>query len=93
MKTTLTLSALALAIAGAMTTNIASAQTQRIRVDGDVQTRVTQLGWTVDGPFALRTIELVVRNPHDRPLEATVRLPLAANERLRRYALNIGKNF
>ena len=89
MKTTLTLSALALAIAGAMTTNIASAQTQRIRVDGDVQTRVTQLGWTVDGPFALRTIELVVRNPHDRPLEATVRLPLAANERLRRYALDI----
>ena len=89
MKTTPTLSALALAIAGAMTTNIASAQTQRIRVDGEVQTRVTQLDWTVDGPFALRTIELVVRNPHDRPLEATVRLPLAANERLRGYALDI----
>ena len=89
MKTTPPLSALALAIAGAMTTNIACAQTQRIRVDGEVQTRVTQLGWTVDGPFALRTIELVVRNPHDRPLEATVRLPLAANERLRGYALDI----
>ncbi|MCC7097546.1 MAG: DUF2135 domain-containing protein [Thermomonas sp.] len=89
MKTTPAVSALALALACAMGASNANAQVQPIRVDGDVQSSVTQLGWTVDGPFALRRIELVVRNPHDRPLEATVRLPLAANERLRGYALDV----
>jgi len=89
MKTTPAVSALALAVACAMGASNANAQVQPIRVDGDVQSSVTQLGWTVDGPFALRRIELVVRNPHDRPLEATVRLPLAANERLRGYALDV----
>ncbi|UWX04344.1 hypothetical protein H1235_04120 [Pseudoxanthomonas sp. NC8] len=43
----------------------------------------------LDGPFALQRVELVLRNPHDRPLETTVSLPLAANERLHGYALDV----
>ena len=87
MKTALALPPLALACLIGI--NAAHAQSPRLRVDGEVQASVTQLDWTLDGPFALRRIELVVRNPHDRALEATVRLPLAANERLRSYALDI----
>lgn len=89
MNTTLARSALALALACSLGCATVNAQTPRIRVDGEVQASVTQLDWRVDGPFALRRIELVVRNPHDRPLEATVRVPLAGNERLRGYALDV----
>lgn len=89
MRTLPTLSSLALALAAALVPIHAGAESPQIRVDGDVLTHATGLEWTVDGPFALRRIELVVRNPHDRPLEATVRLPLAANERLRGYALDV----
>ncbi|HRO62568.1 VIT domain-containing protein [Thermomonas sp.] len=80
---------LAFALAAAIASSSALAESPQIRVEGEVQTRATALEWTLDGPFALRRIELVVRNPHNRPLEAVVRLPLAANERLRGYALDV----
>ncbi|QNN47060.1 DUF2135 domain-containing protein [Thermomonas brevis] len=77
------------ALAFALLAGTAHAATPQIRADGDVQLAATQLEWTLDGPFALRRIELVVRNPHDRPLETTVQLPLASNERLHGYALDV----
>ena len=57
--------------------------------DGDVVLSTSRLEWELDGPFALRRIELQVRNPHERPLEATVTVALAANERLHGYALDV----
>jgi hypothetical protein len=78
-----------LALASSLLAGAAHAATPRIRADGDVQLATTRLEWTLDGPFALRRIELVIRNPHDRPLEATVQLPLAADERLHGYALDV----
>lgn len=89
MNTTPALARLALALSCCLAAGSAAATEPQIRVDGEVLLTTTRLEWTVDGPFALRRIELVVRNPHDRPLEATVRLPLAANERLRGYALDV----
>ncbi len=89
MKPTPALSALALALACGLASTCALAQSPQIRVDGEVQATTSTLEWTVDGPFALRRIELVVRNPHGRALEANVQVPLAANERLRGYALDV----
>lgn len=83
--TTLGLVALASILLG----GTAQAATPQIRADGDVQLAATRLEWTLDGPFALRRIELVLRNPHDRPLETTVQLPLDGNERLHGYALDV----
>lgn len=67
----------------------AAAAGERITIDGDIQLTTKQLEWTLDGPFALRRIELVLHNPHNRPLEAQVQLPLASHERLRGYALDV----
>ncbi|WP_372015727.1 VIT domain-containing protein [Pseudoxanthomonas sp. 10H] len=67
----------------------ASAGAAVIEADGDVLLSAGQVEWTLDGPFALRRVELVLRNPHDRPLETTVSLPLASNERLHGYALDV----
>ena len=60
-----------------------------IKADQDIQSSVRRLHWDLDGPFAKRSIELVLRNPHQRPLEATVHLPLAGHERLQGYALDV----
>lgn len=78
-----------LALLSTLLASAANAANPQLRADGDVQLSATRLEWTLDGPFALRRIELVVRNPHDRPLEATVQLPLAADERLHGYALDV----
>ncbi len=66
-----------------------AATSPRIQADDQVQLAATQVEWTLDGPFALRRVELVIRNPHDRPLVTTVQVPLAGNERLHGYALDI----
>lgn len=60
-----------------------------IKADQDIQSRVRRLHWDLDGPFAKKSIELTLRNPHNRQLEATVHLPLAGNERLQGYALDV----
>jgi tetratricopeptide (TPR) repeat protein len=67
----------------------AAATPPRIEADDQVQLTATRVEWMLDGPFALRRVELLIRNPHDRPLETTVQVPLAGNERLRGYALDI----
>ena len=66
-----------------------AATTPKLQADGQVQLAATGVEWTLDGPFALRRVELVIRNPHDRPLETTVQVPLAGNERLHGYALDV----
>ncbi|WP_066272799.1 VIT domain-containing protein [Hydrogenophaga palleronii] len=57
--------------------------------EAGIELSVRSLDWHLDGPFAMRSLELVVRNPHDRPLETTVLLPLAPHERLQGYALDV----
>lgn len=57
--------------------------------EASIELSVRSLDWHLDGPFAQRRLELVIRNPHDRPLETTVLLPLAPHERLRGYALDV----
>lgn len=65
------------------------ASSLQIRADQDVQVKVAALSWSLDGPFARRTVELILRNPHAKNIEAEVILPLAANERLQGYALDV----
>ena len=77
-----------LALSGVLHTT-AQAVPATIRVDNDIQLSASQLAWELDGPFAMRHVELRLHNPHDRALEAMVTLPLAANERLRGYALDV----
>ena len=68
---------------------VAHSTTLDIKADQDIQSSVRRLHWDLDGPFAKKSIELTLRNPHNRPLEATVHLPLAGNERLQGYALDV----
>ena len=78
-----------LALGGSLATPATNPAAPAIRADGEVQIAAARLAWRLDGPFAVREIELVLHNPHDRALETTVLLPLAANERLHGYALDI----
>ncbi|MBB2487368.1 hypothetical protein H5407_19200 [Mitsuaria sp. WAJ17] len=68
---------------------VAEAAPWKIRADTQVQLELRQIGWRLQGPFAEQRVELVLRNPSARPMEATVLLPLADGERLRGYALDI----
>lgn len=78
-----------LALVAALTLGGIGTATPQTRSDDAVGISTTAVHWTLDGPFALREVEVVLRNPHDRALETTVRVPLAANERLRGYALDV----
>jgi len=77
-----------LALSGSLSGAVGAPSLQ-IRADQDVQVKVAALSWSLDGPFARRSVELVLRNPHARNLEAEVILPLADNERLQGYALDV----
>ncbi len=68
---------------------VAEAAPWKVRADTQVQLELRQIGWRLQGPFAEQRVELVLRNPSNRPMEATVLLPLADGERLRGYALDI----
>ena len=68
---------------------VAEAAPWKIRADTQVQLELRQIGWRLQGPFAEQRVELVLRNPSNRPMEATMLLPLADGERLRGYALDI----
>lgn len=93
MKPTLHLRALPFALTLALASSFSAATpvatSAAIRADGDIQLLTSHVEWTLDGPFALRRVDILLRNPHDKPLETTVQLPLAANERLHGYALDI----
>ena len=50
---------------------------------------VESLHWQLDGPFAQRHLELRIQNAGTQVLETTLQLPLAADERLQSYALDV----
>lgn len=78
---------LALGLTGAFSASLAAPW--KVRADTDVQLDVRQIAWRLQGPFAEQRVELLLRNPSARPVEATVLLPLGDGERLRAYALDI----
>lgn len=54
---------------------------------------VESLHWQLDGPFAQRHLELRIQNAGSQVLETTLQLPLAADERLQSYALDIAGQY
>jgi len=54
---------------------------------------VESLHWQLDGPFAQRHLELRIQNAGTQVLETTLQLPLAADERLQSYALDVAGQY
>lgn len=85
--------AVALAAVGitAALSGSANAAGPLITVRGDTNVRLVteKVQWRVDGPFAQRDVWIQLRNPGNRPVEATLVLPLAEGEQLQGFALDI----
>lgn len=54
-----------------------------------VEARTGSVEWELDGPFALRHMTVVLSNPSQLTLEATLRVPLGSQEVLRGFALDV----
>lgn len=61
----------------------------RVRGDTAVELALTAARWEFDGPFALRHLDIRLRNNGPRAAEATLELPLGAQEQLRGFALDV----
>lgn len=61
----------------------------KIEAEPGIRVQVSGVRVETNGPFAEKHVDIKVANTSTRVLEATVVLPLAANERLRGYALDV----